>query len=131
MLIVSRLHIPNNDPEALASVARGILHGVVLNNRLLIRARLVPRLYESGVRWRNEPWRGTFEEFADAYTCLKRGWGDCEDMSAWIVAECHEAGETKADFKIYGRVVNGKAAMHVQVRRGNGSIEDPSRYLGM
>src|SRR5688572_24684217 len=120
MLIVTKVHIPEGSGEDLAAVARGFLSGVVLNNRLLIRHGLVPRLYESGVRWRNEPWRNECEEFADAVTCLERGWGDCEDLSAWLIAECHEAGETDADFRIYGRsrTIGGvvRTAMHVEVR---------------
>lgn len=135
MLIVTKVHTPDNDPIALAAIARGFLHGVVLVNRMLIRARLVPRLYESGVMWRQEPWRGQFEEFADALTCVQRGAADCEDCSAWLLAECYEAGEMGADFYITGRsrIVNGKpqASMHVSIRRADGTIEDPSRYLGM
>jgi hypothetical protein len=75
MRIVTTISPRLTDPEAIAVVARYFLSGVIEANRLLIRAGLIPSLYTSGVRYRPEPWGKGIEEFADAVTVLKRGWG--------------------------------------------------------
>jgi RNA polymerase subunit RPABC4/transcription elongation factor Spt4 len=125
MRIVTTINPQLTDPDQVADVARYFLRGVILANRLLIRAGLVPALYNSGVRYRPEPWPSTcrrckasnapqasrcascggreldhVEEFADAATVLHRGWGDCDDLSPWRTAELQEAGDLKADSKI-------------------------------
>lgn len=95
------------------------------------RGRPIPPLYRSRVQFQPEP--GPHEEFADVITVLRRGWGDCDDLVAWRVAELQEAGEA-ADVRIYWRkpkTPGGEIRMHAQVRRANGKIEDPSRFLGM
>ena len=135
--LVTNVGMFTRDPKVMAELARGFLRGVVANNRLYIRLRKLkgrplPLLYKSGIMYRREPWAGRFEEFADIPTVLKRKWGDCDDLSAWRVAELQEQGES-ADFRIYWRPRKpGKPiTMHVEVRRGDGSIEDPSRLLGL
>ena len=126
------------DPKVLATLAQAFLRGVVLSNQVLIRERKklgkpIPPLYKSGVRYEREPWDHV-EEFADILTVLRRGWGDCDDLAAWRVAELRESGETGADIRIYWRPKkkpNSPLMMHVQVRRANGAVEDPSRFLGL
>jgi len=106
-----------------------------------------PPLYASGVRFQPEPWAGKLEEFAHALKVLQRGWGDCDDLCAFRVAELRvfgdrlagtppedgRGGNLPAALRIYGR---GRK-MHAQIRRGdapilkNCTIEDPSRLLGM
>lgn len=87
-----------------------------------------PPLYESGVRYQQE--RGT-ESWLGPRDVLRLGRGDCEDLVAWRVAEL-----------VLGKVVPQQRArpycyaprpglVHCQVRLANGSIEDPSRRLGM
>lgn len=130
-----------DDPRVVAMIARGFLKGVVLQNRLLIRKGMVPSLYEgSGVKFRPEPWAGKFEEFADALTVYKRGWGDCDDLCAWRCAELQEQGGM-AWPKIYWRKQpDGTRLYHGEVRifeKRHGrwiptnKVEDPSRFLGM
>lgn len=178
MRIVTNINPQLTDADQVADVARYFLRGVILANRLLIRAGKVPKLYTSGVRYRPEPWPSTclkcgaknpprrstcsrcgskemsfVEEFADALTVLKRGWGDCDDLSPWRTAELQEAGDLAADSKISWKVrckncaarvndSNGGAChrcgsrrrfrvFHVTTRRGDGRVEDPSQYLGM
>lgn len=176
MRIVTTINPQLTDPDQVAAVARYFLRGVILANRMLIRAGLVPTLYKSGVRYRPEPWPCTckrcgaqnppraecctkcgsaeldrLEEFADALTVLKRGWGDCDDLSPWRTAELQESGDAGADSKISwktrckncGAAVKSKVkcdqcastrigrVFHVVTRRGDGRVEDPSQYLGM
>lgn len=133
--LVTRVGVGTRNPKVLAALAAGFLRGVVACNRIIIReckakGHPLPELYRSGVRYEREPWT-THEEFADALTVLSRGWGDCDDLCAWRVAELLEKGE-QANVRIYWRPKRqGNRMMHCQVRRGNGDIEDPSRFLGL
>ena len=116
------MHAPN--ARVLAELAQGFLRGVVASNRVTIRfarreGRPIPPLYSSGVVYDREPWAGQFEEFADLTTVLHRGWGDCDDLCAWRVAELLEGGEPAADIRVYWRISRtGQKKMHIQVRRG-------------
>lgn len=116
------------------------------------RGKPFPPLKDSHVEFRREPWAGRgVEEFADIATVYRRGWGDCDDLTAIRVAEEHEKGR-KADFRIYWRMrcpsckrylktdhcpecgEKAKAKLfHAQVRLDGpkGPIEDISRLLGM
>lgn len=85
-----------------------------------------PSLYRSGVRYsrpgRDDRWRTPRE-------VLQRGAGHCPDLAAWRVAELRVTGE---DPRATLAVRRGGASLgHVVVRRGDGSIEDPSAVLGM
>lgn len=135
MKLVTTIQTEQETPATIATVARGFLYGVVLTNSLQIRRKLVPPIYESGVKFRPEPWQGKFEEFADALTTYRRGWGDCDDLVAWRVAELRTIGDRrlglhpcKATIKIYWRTSGG---FHCEVRMPDGSVEDVSRFLGM
>lgn len=119
------------NPELFASAIRHFLEGVIEINRASIRAGQIGPLYQSGVVYQDEP--PDYESIVDALTTYSYGVGDCAHLSAWRVAELREAGENASitiewnesiyepDFLLY----------HVQVRRGDGSIEDPSALLGM
>lgn len=104
---------------------------VALNMDYLKRVkRRVPQLYAAGVRYRRErrPERGgRVERFATIPTVLRTGWGDCEDLAAWRVAELRMGGIRAIPWIIrpHARVY------HVQVRHPSGAVEDPSRKLGM
>src|SRR5262245_54466558 len=97
---------------------------MVAVNRLHIRAKRVPLLYSSGVRYRSEV---PDESYVCALTCYEQGWGDCAHLAAWRCAELREMGD-QATVRVTWRK---RRFFHVQVRRGNGSIEDPSERLGM
>jgi hypothetical protein len=107
-----------------------VLEALVEINRLYLRTHHVPELYRARVRYRPEPDDGTPEEFAAIPKILSRGWGDCDDLAPWRVAELQEAGEP-ARIRITWRRPRGRRLYHVLVRRGDGRIEDPSRLLGM
>ncbi len=124
-VLVTRVGCASRDPRVLAVLALGFLRGVVASNRVLFReakrrGKTFPLLYKSGVEYEREPWTD-HEEFADAATVLRRGWGDCDDLAAWRAAELQEMGEC-ADVHIYWRPRNkrtGQLTMHVEVRRGS------------
>lgn len=108
-----------------------ILDAAVVINRLYLRSHHVPPLYESGVRYQLEPEDGRPEEFALVPKILERGWGDCDDLAPWRVAELQEAGESAKIRISWRRRRDGGRLYHVVVRRGDGRVEDPSRLLGM
>lgn len=136
------------NPRVIALLARGALNVNIAVNEQLMRAlgpRVFPPLYASHIRFQPEPWAGKLEEFAHALKVVKRGWGDCDDLVSYRIAELRVFGDRlagtppeKATVRIYGR---GKK-MHAQLRRGDApapragetdrrTIEDPSRLLGM
>lgn len=148
MRIIVNIDKNIRNPRLIALAARGFLRGVVACNRVILRqakasGQPLPGIYDSGVRWRREPWAGKFEEFADCATVLERGWGDCDDLAAWRVAELQEAG-VPADFKIKWRIdpktgrvklfhalVRVRPVLDPKTRTVTGPTEDPSRKLGM
>lgn len=131
------------EPRVVAHIARGFMQGVIAQNRVLLRqaraaGRPYPKLYQSGVVFKRErrPLKGEprIQQMVDLRTVLRRGGGDCKHLCAWRVAELQEEGERAANIKIYWRTrrEDGRPYIfHAEVRRGDGSVEDVSRYLGM
>lgn len=127
-------------PEGICIAFKALVEAVATQNQVLIARLRLPKMYEVNtggrvrVRFRNEPWAGKFEEIATAVTVLKRGWGDCDDLAAWRIAELRIGG-IAATCKVYVREHKlGKRKLnlyHVEVRLPDGSVEDPARYLGM
>lgn len=112
------------------------------------RVPLIPSLYRSGVRYREEPADWALEHFDTIPVVFTRGWGDCDDLAPWRAAELRFTGEDqKADIMVKWKrnPETGKKLYHVVVRRSNlraadgrwtfkddlGIYEDPSRVLGM
>jgi hypothetical protein len=91
----------------------------------------LPRLYKSRVRYLREmPGVEIWQLPSEVYTT---GVGDCEDLSAWRRAELRVYGDDPAA-KI--RVTkteteDGGVLYHITVLRGDGSVDDPSKVLGM
>ncbi len=113
-------------------VLAGALTGLVKANKIMMRAaqtrgQRVPRLYKSGVRYRRE--RPGYEKWDTWDRVLRRGYGDCEDLAAWRVAELHLSGQDPGARAIVKRT--GRRTLHALVRRGDGTLEDPSQRLGM
>lgn len=91
-----------------------------------------PALYASGVRYQREtPTHGGHNEerFLAIPWVLRLGWGDCDDLTGWRVAELRYTGEDPHAAPEAVEVQPNR--WHAVVRRGNGSIEDPSERLGM
>jgi hypothetical protein len=86
--------------------------------------RPIPPIYASGVRYdrrdANERWQLPSETFA-------RRRGDCEDLACWRAAELRARGERAH----VGVRRTGPRVLHAIVVRANGSVEDPSKRLGM
>jgi hypothetical protein len=108
--------------------ALGVLQGVseLQLSRIAMGGGIAPPLYESGIRYEREPlgrewWQTAADNFAE-------GEGDCEDLAS------HRAAELVVFSGEPARAVTmrtGRRTFHAVVRRGDGSIEDPSAALGM
>jgi hypothetical protein len=117
--------------ETLVSLA----NVVVAENRAYLREVGAPRLYESGVYYKNdnEGERGQYDSLDDIPTILDRGWGDCLHLTCWRVAELLEAGKAASVAVEFPSDDDetGLRIFHVVVRRGPKHIECPSTLLGM
>ena len=88
----------------------------------------MPRLYESGTRYVREN-RGQREQWKSYPVILKTKQADCDDLSAARVGELIATGEDPgATVHIYR---TSPRTLHAVVLRSDGTIEDPSRVLGM
>ena len=125
-----RLAVPDSlvGPELVGPA----LESVTRVNQALLRAGLVPRfstlLRRRAVRWKPEP-RGHGEHFDSADAVTARGWGDCDDLSPYWAAELRESGADPSARVTIKRT--GPGRWHAVVRRGDGSIDDPSAAAGM
>ena len=109
------------------------LAATVIVNLHQMRARRLPPLYQSGVRYQQEQCLSaavpeSCERFLTAEQLLAERVGDCDDLSAYRVGELIHTGE---DPKARAIVVRPGFGYHAIVMRGDGSIEDPSQLLGM
>lgn len=106
-----------------------MLDALVNVDLVYLKTHNAPELYRSGVRYEREP-VGKVEEFAAVPVVLGRGWGDCDDLACWRVAELRAHGEDAKVRLIWRKRADGRL-YHVLVRRADGTIEDPSLILGM
>lgn len=111
-----------------------LLEALVETNRYELRTTRIngskiPLLYKSGVRYARE--EGT-EIWKDCVSVLGDGFGDCEDLASWRVAELrNNHKQAKPYIRYTVDPSNGMYIYHVMVMRSGGKIEDPSRILGM
>lgn len=89
-----------------------------------------PRLYESGIRYMEEP--PGQEEWQDVPTSLRMGKADCEDVATWRAAELalRDGQDARPTFRRSKRW-DGATLYHIVTLRQDGMVEDPSRALGM
>lgn len=107
---------------------------------------LVPPIYASGVRYRNDP--PGQENWRDCYSVMAEGFGDCDNLVGWRVAELNAAGipsEAKIKWQQIPKPLairlglapanmipeSGISMVHCVVQHPNGEIEDISKNLGM
>lgn len=91
----------------------------------------LPLLYESGIRYRREFCLApgvpeTCERWLTAAQLFLEKFGDCDDICGYRCAELRLQGERAVAFPRRSPV-----GWHILVRRGDGSVEDPSKKLGM
>ena len=109
----------------------------LLDEQFLLSHPKFPRIYESGVHYQREPAHHEYksnrieseERWLTIPECYAQGWGDCDDLAPWLAAE-RRVRDKDADARAVIRKV-ATHKWHVVVARGDGSIEDPSKVLGM
>lgn len=105
-----------------------LLSALVSLNQYEIRTYRLPWLYESGVRYRREKREsGRPEEWKTFRKLVRDGFGDCEDLAAARCAELRERNKIRA---VPWLTKRGRT-WHVIVKYPDGTLEDPSRKLGM
>lgn len=119
------------NPEAFASWVQKQLRLIAELNSELIYNRVVPPFSRSLVRYEREP-EGQ-ETFVDAATCNAAGHGDCAHVGAYLLGELWLSGDCRADINViwFPPHIDGGRTYHVRVRKGDGTIRDPSKERGM
>lgn len=119
--MLARLHLPRGErfyTDAIEGLVR-------VNERLYRENPTIPSVYQSGARYRGrdpgEDWRNVVEIVRDRF-------GDCEDLAAARAGELRARGEQGARAEV---IRTGPQMTHARVVRADGTIEDPSRLLGM
>lgn len=93
-------------------------------NRYDLLAADLARLVRDGMRYVRDPGA---EEFADAETALRRGFGDCDDKARTYVALCRACGVTARIRPVF----LGPAFVHVQAEvQYPGSEHHPQAQAG-
>lgn len=125
------LTLPGDLPVQLrVALAREYLGALVRTDELLLAYKMVPPLYQSRVRYRQEPEGQGHEEFADALTCFRRGWGDCDDLAAWRCADLIRSGvPATLAFRAHAVARGERRVVHCIVRLPSGDLEDPSKRM--
>lgn len=108
--------------------------------RELKRNPRIPALYKSGIRYRRDVCKapnvpGACERFLSPLQLLRergRLGADCDDLAVWRASELLLGRHGPRDRKARAVPVRSPGVgWHVVVRRGDGTIEDPSKKLGM
>ena len=124
--------------ESLAALAAMLECLITIDTEYLRRRPTVPLLYQSGVRYEEEPLGAEF--WRDIPTVLKYGTADCEDLACWLVAEKRVRFGILATARIVPQLgaptpalPNGRFVYHIVVATPDvpGGVDDPSRRLGM
>lgn len=109
------------------------LEALVSLDRVYLRSHpSTPALYQAGVRYlrdvdERDQGRPAAELWYTIPDVLRSGGADCKCLAAWRVSELREAGEAARVYVVHP----APRLWHIQVRRSDGSIEDPSAILGM
>ena len=132
-----------DDPRIDAAWKVGILRQglapIIMANRAYLRTHPEwPGLYKAGLKgykFNRDHWR-------DIPTLLKYGEGDCKDFTAVRIAELLDGYDPRFPYGVRAAVHvttdrrtldtgENVTMYHVLVRFPNGTLEDPSRMLGM
>lgn len=116
-----------NQVELSFEMLKAMLEGLCKANLAYLRRVPTVPIYQSGVVYQAE---NNTEDWLTVPYILHYKAGDCEDLAGWRSAELQAQGiPAKPD--ILARKINGIWRAHAIVRLPNGTIEDPSKILGM
>lgn len=102
-----------------------------------LKSNPLPPFYQCGIRYRPEPLRAPCEEWVDPYTVKQRGYGDCDDMVIWRLAEILaksgydpiRQGPRNAPAHPAVARKRNTGRYHVLIRHSNGEFEDPANVM--
>lgn len=117
------LRIPNVGGSELEAALAALQ---TVNELWLRRNPGTPSVYEWG---HYVPERATEEWLPIPFLLARGGEGDCEDLAAARAAELRVSGEDPGARAVAYR--SRPKTWHAVVRRGDGTVEDPSLVLGM
>lgn len=126
-----RIRIALPDKRLSGEVIEAALEAVTRAAAREVRDGLAPTAAEgisAGVKWRPEAFPDG-EHFDLPSTVVARGWGDCDDLAPWHAGSLRATGRDPKARAVVRR--SGPQRWHVVVRRGDGSVEDPSVAAGM
>lgn len=139
--------IDDDDPRVVRAKLGWVLEGVARSNRLVMEAQSIPPLYESGVGYLVDPDSAERQHVLDCLEVLQSGAADCKSLAAYRMAELRHAARSEAEadaceWRItwrnfrrdplnVGLTPRGGVCRvyHVEIRKPDGSIEDPSRLV--
>lgn len=93
------------DSRVLAYVIKQALEATIFANRIYLRTHHAPMLYESGIRYEEEPAGQPYEDFAAVPVVLSRGWGDCFPRGTLLLNDSYQFVPVEAlepGMKIWG-----------------------------
>lgn len=112
------------------TVLRLMLEALIAANVAYLRANpQTPWLYASGVTYEEED--DEDDDWNDIPETQRLRVGDCEDLSAWRIAELRVREQEAAIPRVTIEASGSRVLYHVSVKRADGRLEDPSRLLGM
>jgi hypothetical protein len=125
------LNFKSGTPRSHADLLDLLWTLVRIDERYLLEHPETPLLYESGIRYEEEPLGE--EDWVDIPSMLlRRRYLDCEDVACWRVAELRVRYGIAAEPYFTSKVKpDGGYLYHILVRYPDGRVEDPSRMLGM
>jgi hypothetical protein len=110
--------------KLLALVIREALEAVIMANRLYLRTHKVPPIYESGIRYEEEPAGQPYEDFAAIPVVLSRGWGDCMPSDMFLLRDDYEpvpVADIEPGQRIWGH--NRWSTVEAKVDKGSKSVD--------
>jgi hypothetical protein len=125
-----RINVAVPEAHVTAPVLDAALESVTRLNEAMLEKGEVPTFEKGlmyGIKWRPEP--PGQEHFDHAREVIKRKWGDCDDLAPWHAASLRHTGHDPEATAVAKRV--GPDRWHAVVRRGDGTIDDPSKRAGM
>lgn len=124
-----RVNVAIPEAHVKAPVLDAALESVTRLNEQMLAEGAPPfeRALKSGVKWQPEP--PGAEHFDHLGTILRRGWGDCDDLAPYHAASLRASGEDPNARAVVRR--SGPRRWHAVVRRGDGTVDDPSKRAGM
>lgn len=125
-----RVNVAIPEAHVDAPVLNAALEATTRLNESMLKSGEIPTFETGrkyGIRWRPEPPGG--EYFDHAKLVMGRKWGDCDDLAPWHAASLRHSGEDKRAKAIVTK--SGPKRWHAVVRRGDGTIDDPSKRAGM